>query len=91
MTAPKDTADSLWLHATSQARQPWAAARHPGEKPHHAKADETTLKVRELTKAATDQRHANIARLKQARLDKEAEIQGSAAPSAPAKGSRSKR
>ena len=96
MTSPKDTADSLWLRATSQVQRPSTDAWYPGQSPagqrsHHVKADETTRKVRELNNAATDQRHANVARLKQARLDKEAEDQARAVPDASEKGSRSKR
>lgn len=83
MTTPKNTADSLWLRATSQVRQPWVAEGSTGQGTRHVKVDESTRRVRELTAAATAQRQASVARLKQARLDKEANDQAHADPSAP--------
>jgi hypothetical protein len=91
MTTPKDTADSLWLRATSPIRRPWAAAGSAGQKPGHVKVDESTRRVRELTAAATAQRQASVTRLKQARLDKEADDEARVAPSAPNLGSRRER
>ena len=48
--------------------------------PQQDKADETTRVARELTEAANEQRLATAARLKAARLEKEAEDRAGAEP-----------
>jgi hypothetical protein len=88
MTSRLDTAEHLWSKLMS-GDQPSQEKNVPGfrpvQTPHERKADDRTRLVREITDAATDQRVANVARLRQARLNKEAEDKSQAAPAAPTK------
>jgi hypothetical protein len=60
-------------------------AFHPKLSPSERKADERTRVVREMTDAATEQRSTTTARLKAARLGKEAEDRAQAALEPPKK------
>ena len=82
MTKPKDTtpADSWFdkfVSGTSQdqARPAFQAPKSPSEK----KAEESTRFAREVTDAAAEKRQATVAKLKAARLAKEAEDRAQAA------------
>ncbi len=88
MTSRLDTAEDLWSKLMS-GDQPSQGKNVPGfrqvQTPHQQKADDRTRLVREMTDASTDQRLANVARLRQARLNKEAEDKSQAASAVPTK------
>lgn len=88
MTSRFDNAEDLWNRLMS-GEQPSQVVSVPTyrqvQNPHQKKADDRTRLVREITDAATDQRVANVARLRQARLNKEAEDKSRAALAAPTK------
>jgi hypothetical protein len=84
MTSRLDTAEDLWsklMSGDQPAQGPNVAARRQGRPPHQQKADERTRLVREMT----DQRMANVARLRQARLNKDADDASQAALGVPTK------
>ena len=88
MTSGQDTAERLWLellsgHAPSSTAKP-AEVRLP-RTPRESKAIETTRVARALIDKTTELRQANMARLRQARLSKEAEDRTHAAPAQPKK------
>jgi len=76
--ASKDI-DALWLSTLTPAARPAVPAFRPTRAPHEVKADTTARISRELIDAQTEKRHANTARLKQARLERDAGEQAAAA------------
>lgn len=76
MTSRTDTAEEQWKRLMA-GEQPSRVMSVPASRqvqtPHEIKADERTRLVREMTDDATDQRLANVARLREARLSKEAQ------------------
>lgn len=87
MTSRIETAEDLWNKLMSG--EPLRDAAAPGvrqvQSPHQQRTDDRTRLVREMTDAATGQRVANVARLRQARLSKEAEDKSQAASAVPTK------
>lgn len=81
MTTRKDMFDSLWPGAPQPSTAGLGASPgfRPARSPSEARAEETTRVAREMTDTAAEQRHARTARLKQARLEREA-AEASAAP-----------
>ena len=70
-----DASDAGWLERFMSGTKPVSTAApafRPQSSPTQAKADERTRVVREMTDAATEKRLATTARLKAARLEKEA-------------------
>ena len=82
MTSRLETAEQQWNRLMS-GEQPSREVRVPASRqvqsPHEIKADQRTRLVRGMTEDATDLRLANVARLRQARLDKEAHDKAQAA------------
>ena len=79
---PPDTSDSAWLERFMAGTEPVETAVptfRPQSSPSERRADERTRVVREMTDAATEKRSAATARLKAARLEKEAEDRAQAA------------
>jgi hypothetical protein len=83
--APASGSDSAWLdryihdqHPSSTAAPAFRQLRSPAER----KAEETSRAARAATAAASEQRRIDTARLKAARLAKEAATDGVAAPMA---------
>lgn len=77
-----DASDAGWLQRFMSGTKPVetaAPAFRPQLSPSERKADERTRAVREMTGAATEKRLAITARLKAARLQKEAEDRAQAA------------
>lgn len=77
-----DASDVGWLERFMSGTKPVetaAPAFRPQSSPSERKADERTRTVREMTDAATEKRQATTARLKAARLEKEAEDRAEAA------------
>lgn len=75
MKSPRSDLDMFWLNAPA-ATEAGAGARPatpPSRSRSEAKSDETTRVAREMIDAATEARHARTARLRLARLGKEAE------------------
>jgi hypothetical protein len=74
MTTRKDMFDNLWPGAPQPSIDGLGAS--PGFRParssSEARAEDTTRVAREMTDSAAEQRHARTARLKQARLEREA-------------------
>ncbi len=92
--APSDLTDSAWLgpymrdKRSSPSNAPVSRQlRTPAEQ----KADETSRAAREITEAAAEQRRLDTARLKAARLERDAAASGSANPAASADGRSSKK
>lgn len=91
MTDPKTSFDGLFAAEAARAqrsseagpasRSKPAATRTPAE----VRAAETTRVAREMTDAITERRHAQVARLREARLEKEAEAKAAAALEPPVK------
>lgn len=86
MTTRKHLFDDLWPGAPQPSIDGLGASPgfRPARSPSEARAEETTRVAREMTDSAAEQRHARTARLKQARLEKEA-AEASAAPAPKAK------
>lgn len=85
---PPDSSDSAWLERFMAGTKPVktaAPAFRPQSSPSEHKTDERTRLVREMTDAATEKRSTATARLKAARLAKEAEDQAQAALDPPKK------
>lgn len=85
---PPDSSDAAWLERFMAGTTPVntaAPAFRPQSSPSEQKADERTRLVREMTDAATEKRSTATARLKAARLAKEAEDQAKAALDLPKK------
>lgn len=83
-----DPSDTAWLEQFMAGTKPVktaALAFRPQLSPSERKADERTRLVREMTDAATEKRLATTARLKAARLGKEAEDRAQAALEMPKK------
>jgi hypothetical protein len=83
--APSDLTDSAWLgpymrdKRSSPSNAPVSRQlRTPAEQ----KADETSRAAREITEAAAEQRRLDTARLKAARLERDATASGPANPAA---------
>ncbi len=77
-----DPSDAAWLERFMAGTAPVAAdvpAYRPQLSPAERKADERTRLVREMTDAATEERRTSTARLRAARLAKEAEDRAQAA------------
>lgn len=89
MTSRQNTAERLWLELIS-GHEPSSTAKSSEVRlprtPHESKANETTRVARALTDKTTELRQANTARLRQARLSKEAEDRAHAAVAPPKKG-----
>ena len=89
MTKPRlDASDAGWLERFMSGTQPVetaAPAFRPQPSLSERKADERTRAVREITDAATEKRSTTTARLKAARLGKEAEDRAQAALEPPKK------
>lgn len=88
-----DPADTAWLERFMAGTTPVEAgtqAFRPQLSPSERKADERTRLVREMTDVATEKRLATTARLKAARLGKEAEDRAQAALEPPKKKGRPK-
>lgn len=86
---PADASDSAWLERFMAGTKPVDTAVptfRPQSSPSDRKSDERTRLVREMTDAATEKRSAATARLKAARLGKEAEDRAQAALEPPKKG-----
>lgn len=85
---PPDGSDASWLGrfmSGTKLVETATPAFRPKLSPSEHKADERTRAVRELTDAATEKRQATTARLKAARLGKEAEDRAQAALEPPKK------
>ena len=83
-----DASDAGWLERFMSGTKPVATAApafRPQSSPSQQKADERTRVVPEMTDAATEKRLATTARLKAARLGKEAEDRAQAALEPPKK------
>ena len=83
-----DNSDAGWLERFMSGTKPGdtaAPAYRPQPSASERKADERTRAVREMTEAATEKRSALTARLKAARLGKEAEDRAQAALEPPKK------
>ena len=83
-----DASDAGWLERFMSGTEPVKTAApgfRPQSSPSQQKADERTRVVREMTDAATEKRLATTARLKAARLGKEAEDRAQAALEPPKK------
>ena len=81
------TLTQFWLEATflkPQGSEPRVSAYSPVPTRSDIKAEEATRVAREVTEAAAEKRHAQVARLRQARLEKEAQDEAEA-PVAPPK------
>ena len=77
-----DASDTGWLEKFMAGTKPVETAIpafRPQASPSERKADERTRAVREMTDAATEKRQAATARLKTARLEKEAQDRAQAA------------
>ena len=89
MTKPRpDASDAGWLERFMSGPKTGGGAApgvRPPSSPSERKADERTRLVREMTDAATEKRQATTARLKAARLSKEAEDRAQAALEPPKK------
>ena len=80
--------DAGWLERFMSGTKPVetaAPAFRPKLSPSEHKSDERTRAVREMTDAATEKRQATTARLKAARLGKEADDRDQAALEPPSK------
>ena len=85
---PPDPSDPDWLERFMAGTKPAdtaVPAFRPKPSPSERKADERTRVVREITDAATEKRSTATARLKAARLGKEAEDRAQAALEPPPK------
>ena len=83
-----DASDAGWLEKFMSGTKPVetaAPAFRPQPSPSEQKADERTRLVREMTDAATEKRSTTTARLKAARLGKEAEDRAQAVLDPPKK------
>lgn len=83
-----DASNPDWLEKFMAGTKPAeiaVPAFRPQSSPSERKADERTRVVREMTDAASEKRSATTARLKAARLGKEAEDQAQAALEPPKK------
>ena len=83
-----DASDPDWLEkfmAGTKPAETAVPAFRPQSSPSERKADERTRVVREMTDAASEKRSATTARLKAARLGKEAEDRAQAALEPPKK------
>ena len=89
---PSNGSDPGWLDSFMAGTKPLDTAApvfRPQSSLSERKADERTRAVRDMTDAATEKRQATTARLKAARLEKEAEDRARAAlepPKKPKKG-----
>ena len=82
MSSRQETAEEQWnrLMAGEQPSQMMSVpASRQVQTPQQRKDDERTRLVREMTDEAAEERLAKVARLKQARLDKEASDKAQAA------------
>lgn len=83
-----DGSDAGWLERFMSGTKPVqtaALAFRPKLSPSEHKSDERTRAIRSITDAATEKRQATTARLKAARLGKEAEDRAQAALEPPPK------
>ena len=89
MSSHQDDAEERWKRLMS-GEQPSHVMSVPASRqvqtPHERKADERTRLVREMTDEATNQRLANMARLREARLNKDAADRSQATSGEPRKG-----
>jgi hypothetical protein len=92
--APSDLTDSAWLgryirdkHSSPTEAPVSRQLRTPAER----KADETSRAAREITEAAAEQRRLDTARLKAARLERDAAANGPANLAASTNGQSSKK
>ena len=86
MTSRTDDLHPLWFESLSGERPAAIAAVPPHRRvltPAEVKARETTRVAREFTDAEAEQRQAQVARLKQARLEKEAQEEAAKAAERP--------
>ncbi|WP_037280544.1 hypothetical protein [Rubellimicrobium mesophilum] len=78
MTSRTDTLHIMMSDALAQGGRPLAAEAVPPHRrvltPAERRAEESTRVAREITEARTEQRQAEVARLKAARLKREAEV-----------------
>ena len=84
----QSTLTQFWLEATfltPQSSEPRVSAYRPVPTRSDIKAEEATRVAREFTEAAAERRQAQVARLRQARLEKEASDKAQAAATPPKK------
>lgn len=83
----KRVLEDIWPIETAPSIAGLGAAPgfRPARSPAEARSDETTRVAREFVESQTDERRAQVARLRQARLDKEAAEKAQAAAVAPKK------
>ena len=91
MTSRSDDLHPLWFESLGGERPAAIAAVPPHRRvltPAEVKATETNRAAREFIDAESEQRQAQVARLKQARLEKEAEEKSALAAAPPVKKTR---
>lgn len=87
MSLRKDMLEGLWPGAPQPSIEGLGAAAgfRPASSPAEARAEQTTRVAREMIDTATEKRHAKMAELKQARLERQAVTDAEARAEAEAK------